>query len=407
MHNRRFQRTQAPTLSALNALNALAATRINFGFALVAIALACVANGARAHGDEDHSKDDKKGKPAGVASTYASTAANSDATQRLADGSLFVPKPVQRQIGVRTQPMRITELAATIELNGKVIADPETGGRVQATYAGSVLPGPKGMPVPGRKVAKGEVLAYLRPIGSAIERGNQKAQLAELEAQLAIADGRVRRFDQLEGAVPQKEIEAARIERSALQKRRAFVGASIDSAEPLVAPASGVISATQVVAGQVVDAKEILFEIVDPTRLAVEALAYDPGIAATLISASALAEQTALELKFVGGGRQLREQALPLLFRIVNTNAVVAVGQPVKVIVRTASAIKGAAVPRSALTKMATGETGVWVHTEAERFVARRVKHQSLDATSVAVADGLQNGDRVVVEGAGLLSQVR
>ena len=231
--------------------------------------------------------------------------------------------------------------------------------------------------------------------------------MAELEAQLAIADGRVRRFDQLEGAVPQKEIEAARFERSALQKRRAFVSASVDSAEPLVAPASGVISATQIVAGQVVDAKEILFEIVDPARLAVEALAYDAGIAATLISASALADQTALELKFVGGGRQLREQALPLLFRIVSINSTVAVGQPVKVIVRTASAIRGAAVPRSALTKVGTGETAVWVHTEAERFVVRRVRHQSLDANNVAIADGLPNGDRVVVEGAGLLSQVR
>jgi hypothetical protein len=39
--------------------------------------------------------------------------------------------------------------------------------------------------------------------------------------------------------------------------------------------------------------------------------------AATACLASALAEQTALELKFVGAGRQLREQALPLLFRIV------------------------------------------------------------------------------------------
>ena len=393
---------------ALLALNAMAATKINWQSVCVTITLTCVASGAFAHGDEDHSKDDKKGKAAAVASTSDAAGANSDAPQRLADGSLFIPKPVQRQIGLRTQPIRITELAATIELNGKIIADPETGGRVQATFAGSIVPGPKGMPVAGRKVAKGEVLAYLRPVGSAIERGNQKAQLAELEAQLAIADGRVRRFEQLEGAVPQKEIDAARIERGALQKRRAFVSASIDTPEPLLAPASGVISASHhLVAGQVVDAKEILFEIVDPARLAVEALAYDAGIAATLISASALMEQTALELKFVGGGRQLREQALPLLFRITTTNAPVAVGQPVKVIVRTAQGNKGASVARSALTKVGTGETAVWVHTEAERFVARRVRHQSLDANNVAIAEGLHEGERVVVEGAGLLSQVR
>jgi hypothetical protein len=371
---------------------------------LVATTLAYAGSGALAHGDEDHSKDAKK--PPAAAGGAASGAPA--ALQRLADGSLFVPKPVQRQLGIRTLPVRIGDLAATVELNGKVIPDPESGGRVQAPFPGSVMPGPKGMPVPGRKVVKGEVLAWLHPVASAIERGNQKSQQAELEAQLAIAEGRLKRFEQLEGAVPQKEIEAARIERDALAKRRGFVSASIDSAQPLLAPAAGVVSASHhLVAGQVVDARELLFEIVDPARLAVEALAYDPGIGATLISATALAGRSPLELKFVGAGRQLREQALPLLFRIVGTNSMVAVGQPVTVIVRTAHEMKGAAVPRTALTKVGAGETAVWVHAEAERFVARRVRHQALDAASVAIAEGLQEGDRVVVEGAGLLSQVR
>ncbi len=370
-----------------------------------------VAGNAFAHGDEDHSKDAKKAPsraPVAGAQYVQDGAGIAAAPQRLPDGSLFIPKPVQRQLGVRTQPVRIADLAATIELNGKVIPDPQTGGRVQATFAGSVIPGPKGMPVAGRKVARGEVLAYLRPVGSAIERGNQKAQLAELEAQLAIAGGRVKRFEKLEGAVPQKEIDAARIDHAALQKRHDFVGASIDAAEPLRAPAAGVISASHhLLAGQIVDAKEILFEIVDPARLAVEALAYDAGIGDALISASALADKTALELKFVGGGRQLREQALPLLFRIVSADSAVAVGQPVNVIVRTKSAIKGAAVPRSALSKTGGGETVVWVHTEAERFVARRVRPQSLDANNVAIAEGLVEGDRVVIQGTDLLSQVR
>ena len=380
-------------------------------FVLVVALNIGAAGDAFAHGDEDHSKDAKKTPartPSAGAQYIQDGAGIATAPQRLPDGSLFIPKPVQRQLGVRTEPVRIAELAATIELNGKVIPDPQTGGRVQATFAGSVIPGPKGMPVAGRKVVKGEVLAYLRPVGSAIERGNQKAQLAELEAQLAIAGGRVKRFEQLEGAVPQKEIDAARIDHAALQKRRDFVGASIDAAEPLRAPAAGVISASHhLLAGQIVDAKEILFEIVDPARLAVEALAYDAGIADALISASALAGKTVLELKFIGGGRQLREQALPLLFLIVAADSVVAVGQPVNVIVRTKSSIKGAAVPRSALSKTGGGETVVWVHTEAERFVARRVRPQSLDANNVAIAEGVEEGDRVVIQGTDLLSQVR
>jgi hypothetical protein len=127
--------------------------------------------------------------------------------------------------------------------------------------------------------------------------------------------------------VPQKEIEAARIERDALAKASRPCQRQHRFRRALLAPAAGVVSASHhLVAGQIVDAREVLFEIVDPARLAVEALAYDPGIGATLISATALAGQSPLELKFVGAGRQLREQALPLLFRIVGTNSMVAVG---------------------------------------------------------------------------------
>ncbi len=373
---------------------------------LTTILLALAAANVLAHGGEDHG--DEPAKPALQPPAGAAMSSVQEGPQRLADGSLFVPKSVQRRLGIRTVQVRTGELAAGIELNGTVIADPETSGRVQAPFAGSIQPGPKGMPVGGRKVVKGEVLGYLRPVASAIEQGNQKAQLAELEAQLAITDQRVKRYEQLEGAVPQKEIEAARIERAALQRRRSFVAASVDSAEPLRAPATGVISASHhLVAGQIVDAREILFEIVDPSRLAVEALAYDPGIAGSLKSASALAGDIALELKFVGAGRQLREQALPLLFRIVKPDASIAVGQAVKVVVRTARGIKGEAVSRQALGKVGAGETAVWVHAEAERFVARKVRTQPLDAANVAVVDGLHDGDRVVTEGASLLLQVR
>ncbi len=358
-----------------------------------------------AHGDEDHGDQ----KPKTTAPMSATTMSISqEGPQRLADGSLFVPKPVQRRLGIRTVQVQVADLSAGVELNGIIVADPETSGRVQAPFPGSVKPGPKGMPVGGRKVAKGEILVYLQPVASAIEQGNQKAQLAELDAQLAIADRKVKRYEQLEGAVPQKEIDAARIERDALRQRRSFVDASIAHAVPLLAPASGILSASHhLLAGQIVDAREVLFEIVDPTRLAVEALAYDPGITSTLQSASAQVGDNALALKFVGGGRQLREQALPLLFRIVKPDAALVVGQPVKVVVRTQRGIKGVAVPLQAITKTGSGETAVWAHVGPERFIARKIRTQPLDAINVAVIDGLHDGDRVVTDGASLLSQVR
>jgi hypothetical protein len=112
-------------------------------------------------------------------------------------------------------------------------------------------------------------------------------------------------------------------------------------------------------------------------------------------------------LQFVGGGRQLREQALPLLFRVKAQNAPVAVGQPVKVIAKTSRTAKGVAVPQAALARNSAGDTVVWVHLGAERFGPRKVSSQPLDASTVAVTAGIASGERVVSVGANLLAQVR
>ena len=367
-------------------------------FALCALA---ATGRAWAHGDEDHSQDKKPAVATAKVSIEAASAL------RLPDGSLFVPKAVQRQLGLRTQLAEVAEQAASLELNGTVVADPNAGGRVQSSQAGRIEPGPRGLPTLGQKVAKGQVLAYLRPVTDSMVRGNQQVQLAELESRLAIAERKARRYEQLEGAVPQKEIEAARFELEALQKSRAAVGASLNAREALTAPVSGVISAASVVAGQVVEARDILFEVVDPARLAVLALAYDAAAVDAIGAASAQFPGGTLQLEFVGGGRQLREQALPLLFRIKSPGAAVAVGQPLKVIAKTAHKTSGVALPLAALVRDKAGETVVWIHAGAEQFVPRKVRHQPLDAATAVVTSGIRGGERIVTEGAGLLAQVR
>ena len=263
------------------------------------------------------------------------------------------------------------------------------------------------MPVLGQTVRKGELLAQLRPVLSSMERGSNLAQMAEIAAQLAIAERKVARYAQLEGAVPQATIDATRLERDALRQRRSALGSGLNQAEALRAPISGVVSAAHAVAGQVVDAKDVLFEVIDPARLSVEALAYDPLPAGGVTRASAAVPGGALDLAYVGSGRQLREQAQVLLFRVQPGGPAVAVGQPLTVLATTAARVHGAAVPRSALVKTATGETAVWVHTAAERFVQRPVTAQALGALELAVTQGLAQGERVVTDGAALLAQVR
>ncbi|MFP5410236.1 MAG: efflux RND transporter periplasmic adaptor subunit [Gammaproteobacteria bacterium] len=358
-----------------------------------------------AHGGEDHTHD---AAPAVTVQSLDPRALEAAAARRLPDGSLFVPKAVQRAIGVRHSIAAIGEMSLSVQLNGRVVADPASGGRVQVLQPGRIAPGPAGLPLPGQRVARGQVLAMLHPAASSIERGNQQERLAELEAALAIAERRHARYLQLEGVVPQKDVDTARDERDALRKRRAAVAASVGAAEALRAPVSGIVGATHVVAGQVVEAREVLFEIVDPARLAVEALAYDATLAGTIGAASAtLPDGRVLPLTFLGGGRVLREQALPLLFRIAVPDAPVAVGQPLAVIVQTRGTGPGVALRAAALVKNRAGATAVWVRDGAERFVLRAVEARPLDAATAVVTRGLAAGERVVTEGATLLTQVR
>lgn len=388
------------------------ANQIKPAMRLAAIACAALlglaSQSAIAHGDEDHGQSADSSPKPGAAHPSPENAS----AQRLADGSLFVPKSVQRQLGLRTVVADVKELAASLEFNGKVVTDPNAGGRVQAGQPGRIEAGPKGLPVLGQRVVKGQVLAYLRPLSASIERGNQQALLVDLEAQMVLAESNLRRVELLAGALPRIKIEEARIEVDALKKRRAAVGNSLQTLEALLAPVSGVIGVSNVLAGQVVDTKDILFELLDPERMAVEALAYDPAQAATLAPgarASAALGGVTLELQFVGAGGQMREQALPLLFRVLKGRAqtTLALGQPLKVIARTSATSKGAAVPQSALVRNNNGDVVVWLHTEAERFVARKVGFQALDANHALITSGLGGGERVLSSGAGLLAQVR
>jgi membrane fusion protein, heavy metal efflux system len=335
-------------------------------------------------------------------------APNANGPQRQPDGSVFLPKPAQRQLGVRTMVAEEAELPRSVELNGKVLMDPNAAGKVQPLNAGRIEAGPRGLPNAGQVVRKGDVLAYVVPSTAPIERSNQSAQLAELRAAKSLADKRVARLKELADTVPRKDIEAAESEVASLAARIAAVGGGLASRETLVAPVSGVIASAHAVAGQVVDARELLFEIVDPSRLRIEALAFEPALAADIGSATMAVGDQRMPLEFIGAARSLREQALPLGFRAQGDalNSL-AVGQPVRVFVQTKQKVKGMAVPVASLMKNPANQTVVWVKTAPERFEPRVITTEVLDGASVAVTSGLKSGDRVATRGATLINQVR
>lgn len=337
-----------------------------------------------------------------------SAAVDGNGPQRQADGSVFLPKPAQRQIGVRTLLTEAGELPRTIALAGKVVMDPNAGGRVQAMVAGRLEAGPQGLPSVGQTVKKGDILAYVIPSTDQLGRSNQMAQLAELKAARALAEKRFARLKELADTVPRKEIEAAESELASLGARSSAIGGGLNARDALVAPVNGVIASSNAVSGQVVDARELVFEIVDPKRLRVEALAYDLEVASDVASASLAVGDRQIPLTFIGAARSLREQALPLAFAAESDALILlAVGQPVEVFVQTRSTQQGVSVPAASVLKNPANQTIVWVKTGPERFEPRTVTIAPLDGVNVAVTSGLAAGERVASSAATLINQIR
>ncbi|BDU56025.1 hypothetical protein LTEGF4_17060 [Limnohabitans sp. TEGF004] len=328
--------------------------------------------------------------------------------QRLPDGSVFLPKSAQRQLVIRTIKAEIADLPKSIELNGKVSMDPNAGGKVQAINAGRVEAGPKGLPNLGSAVRKGDVLAYLVSSLAPIEQSNQFAQLAELKAAKSLAEKRLARLRELSDTVPRKDIEAAESDLQSLTGRVSAVSTGLNHREPLAAPVSGVIASSNAVAGQVIDARELVFEIVDPARLRIEALAFDTSLIASVDKAFVAVNNQRIALQFLGAARSLREQALPMNFKAQGEElSALALGEPIRVVIQTKDKVKGMAVPVSALMKNPANQSIVWVKTAAERFTPRTITFEPLDGTRVAVTSGLESGDLIAAQGATLINQVR
>ena len=329
---------------------------------------------------------------------------------RRPDGSGNVPKLAQRRMAIRTLIVSETEAAATIELAGRVVVDPNASGRVQATYGGRIEPGNKGLPLAGQPVARGDVLAYVRYRPDPYAQSAQQAQLAELRGQRTLAEQRVQRLQSLEGTVPRKDIDAARAEAQSLQERERSIGGSLVAREALLAPVSGVIARADVVAGQLVESRDVLFEVVDPARLLVEATTTDAGLA-TRIAGAQLQDVAGANLKLIGAARTLRDGVLPLTFSVradkPGAALPIAIGQPLTVIVSLKERSKGFRLPAQAVVRNPANEPIVWIKSGAERYIPQPVQYRALDAGQVLVTQGLGADNRVVVQGAPLIAQIR
>lgn len=370
--------------------------------ALVLLALlamgAATSRETQAHEGHDHGDEQAAPVIGGVAPA------------KLPTGEVFLPKATQRLLKVRTEVAAVSKAQAAKELVGTVIADPAHEGRVQAPMDGQIELASGGISYVGKPVKAGEVLAVLAPAMPVYERGTLAQVTADVEGKLRIAEQKLARLNRISGDyIPQREIEDTKTEIESLRQQKHVLAPKNEERMELKAPVDGIISVANVRAGQVVTARDTLFEIVDPKELWIEAI----GIAGSddqeaISDATAVdAEGHRIPLSYIGRAPSLRQQALPILFKVDEPHASLAIGATVKVLVQHGAPVEGVVVPTAAVVRAANGLAQVWVKLAPETFAAKTVRTVPLDGERVIVKVGIAPGDRIVTDAAEIINQVR
>jgi hypothetical protein len=332
-----------------------------------------------------------------------------DTPHRRPDGSAFLPMSTQRVFSVRWKVCSSADVAMAYEIPGHVITDPSVGTTVNAALAGIIESNQGTFPFLGMRVRRGDLLAYLQPTVTVSERAQIEARVQQLSNQITLAE---KQMERLAGVLfvryRTNKIEAQKVQIEGYRRELLSLQSALERRESLRATADGVISKVGAVMGGTVNQGQILFEIVDPEALWVEAAAYDAAIAENIRTATAIpGDGKPIPLEFIGGGMTLSNQAIPLRFRVMGPHEGLSVGKPVTVIVQQNKTIAGIPVPASSVIRDGDGRSIVWERTGAETFVPRQVRATRVAGNQMVVESGLANGARVVTEGASLLNQIR
>lgn len=333
-----------------------------------------------------------------------------DTPHRRLNGTVFLPIAAQRVFGMRTVLGKRARVPVVSEFPGRIVQSPSSNSLIQVREDGYVEVAGERYPFVGQSVKRGQLLAYLKPAFDHIEEALVEERVQELIGNINLARKRMARLEEVVYVRYRTgKIEAIRVEIEGFKERLKTLQGSLVERDELRARTDGIISNIDAHVGQFVHVGETVFKIVDPSRLWVEADAYEPDVAKHIVSASGFTtDGRKLNLKFLGGGLSLRNQAVPLYFEILDAVPGLSIERPVTVVAQSdAGEIVGVKVPRESVLRTSEGQEVLWERRSAEIFVAHQVSPLPIDAHSVLIPSKLGPGVRVVSAGAEVLSQIR
>ena len=275
----------------------------------------------------------------------------------------------------------------------------------------------------GEQVKKGQKLAVLKAITTPELAANMIA-MADLEAGLAAANGELqaataewkrlksigkdliskKRVDDAKIAHDQA-VAAVRVYKNSQKKMQGLLstGLSRHSTITITAPQDGTIISDKFVNGQVMEARDVLFEISDLSHLWVEARIKPNAIQSIQKGSNVVIqiEQQTLPAKVINIGRILDEATKTLAVRIELNEATRSLfpGQFVQAKINSRERYTGISVPSQAVLRSPDGDWMVLVEAAQGRFEPKEVEVKQNLGEKIVIA-GIEEGKKIVSKGA-------
>lgn len=318
-------------------------------------------------------------------------------------------------------------LQGGVRANGELKAVGGQSADLAAPVAARIAVG-DAVPYLGQPVTKNQLL--VRVIPTATASGNDVA-MVELEvrraqAELGLAERELERMQEMlaEKAIPEKQVDAARVARdlsrarlaAAEQQKALFRSTQLGgravggSAFELRSPLAGIVAFADVSPGAIVEPGTRLVTVVNTDRLWLEAHVYAsdaPRVQNTTGAAFSVAgidqELTVGpsngRLVAVGAMVDPATRTVPVLFELGNPEGKLKPGMFAKVTLFTGETTHALAIPQSAVIDD-NGKSVVFVMAGGEAFWKRGVRLGIRALGFVQVLDGVREGERVVSRGA-------
>lgn len=342
----------------------------------------------------------------------AAKAASGPASGAAKTGLTLTPQE-QKDAGIQVFAAAPTEVAATVVLNGTLVANQDRIANVLPRLPGRIV----SVAVPlGAAVRAGQPLAVLE----GIELGEAQAAYRQARSEATVAEAALERAQKLaaEDIIAQKDLQRARGDaersraalRAATDKLRllgvepAPLSQQRDAIYPVVAPLTGTVIEKHAVPGAHVE-KEPLFVVADLTTVWLEADVFEKdlgtlktGSPAALTVAAYPDRPFAGRLTYVSPTMDTASRTVKARIEVPNAQAVLKPGMFATARITSNSTVRALVLPAQAVTLMNDKPT-VFVVTPTG-FEPRSVETAPRSDGAVEIRAGLSPGDKVVVAGA-------